>query len=91
MAEAQTSEARMSRGEIVSKLESLGRSGEHDAVLGACRYALEVVGKQGADDPYEIAVSFLNASAVPVPGTKTIWTERRLREFVDLGVKRPGH
>jgi mannose/cellobiose epimerase-like protein (N-acyl-D-glucosamine 2-epimerase family) len=80
----------MSRGEIVSQLEDLGKSGDHEDVMNAAKRAIEVAEKQGADDPYEIAVSFLNAAAVVVPGTKTIWTERRLREFVDLGVKRPG-
>jgi hypothetical protein len=93
MAQAQTqsNEARrLSRGEIVSKMEDLGKSGNHDDVMSACKYALEIASAQGADDPYEVAISFLNAAAVAVPGTKTIWTERRLREFVDLGVKRPG-
>jgi hypothetical protein len=88
--ETQTRE-RIARGEIISRLEEQGKSGEHDDVMTACKSAIELAKKQGSDDPYETAVTFLNAAAVVVPGTKTIWTERRLREFVDLGVKRPGH
>lgn len=81
----------MTRGEVISKLEDLGKGGSHEDVMNACRFAIEYVKNTGADDEYADAISFLNAAAVAVPGTKTIWTERRLREFVDLGVKRPGH
>lgn len=80
----------MTRGELIDKLEQTAKSGEHTDVLSACKLAVETAQKQGADDAYEIAMSLLNAAAVPVPGTKTIWTERRLREFMDHGVKRPG-
>lgn len=89
--QAQEPERRMTRGEVINKLEDTARSGTQEDVMSACRLAIEYVKTGGSDNEYEDAVSFLNAAAVQVPGTKTIWTERRLREFVDLGFKHLGH
>lgn len=76
----------MTRGQLV---DLIYRTSVKD-IRGALQIAVKAAEQQGTDDAYETAVSFANAAAVTVPGTKTIWTERRLREYLDKGIQRPG-
>lgn len=63
----------------VSRIAALAGNPEEAATV-----ALEV-----ADNDFQEAAKLMNRAAVQVPGTKTVWTERRLREFRQ-GMKRPG-
>lgn len=77
----------LTRAQIVDRIFQVSQNDTKEAA----KLAIEEAKKLGTDDAYKDAVSLLNDAAVGVPGTKTIWTERRLREYVDLGRQHLGH